>query len=126
MSIIKNDRFQDRRAAADTARKALIARFKNRPASDSPEMLEKKAERARIKQAREMRKSEREQAKRAEAERAERDRIAQAMAAEAAAAAVRLAKEESEQALANQVLQYEAERKSKRDARYAARKARQG
>ncbi len=103
----------------------MIAKFKARPASDSPEMLAKQAERARIVAEREKRAAEREQAKRDEAERIERERIAQAAALEEAAEAARRAKEEGDQALRQQMLDYEANLKSKRDARYAARKARQ-
>ncbi len=125
MSFIKNNSFQDRRAAAAAAKKELLAKFAARPAADSPEMLAKQAERARIAAEREKRAAERERAKRAEAERLERERIAQVAAEEAAAEAARRAKEESDQALVKQLLDYEAELKSKRDARYAARKMRQ-
>lgn len=121
---IRDNSFHDRRAAANTARDALIAKFKARPASDSPEILARKAERARIVAEREKRTAEREQAKRDEAERAQRDQIAQAAALEEAANAAQRAKEESAQTLRKQMLEYEAALKSKRDARYAARKAR--
>ncbi len=87
-------------------------------------MLAKQAERARITAEREKRAAEREQAKREEAERREQERAAQAAAEEEAANAAKRAKEENDQALIKQMLEYEAELKSKRDARYAARKAR--
>lgn len=121
---MKNQSFQDRRAAAEAAKSALLEKFKARPASDSPEMLAKQAERARITAEREKRAAEREQAKREEAERREQERAAQAAAEEEAANAAKRAKEENDQALIKQMLEYEAELKSKRDARYAARKAR--
>lgn len=120
----KNNSFQDRVAASNAAKETLIAKFKARPASDSPEMVAKQAERMRIVAEREKRTAEREQVKREEAERIEREQIAQAAAVEEAAAAARLAKEEGDQALRKQMLDYEASLKSKRDARYAARKAR--
>ncbi|MHB2263986.1 DUF6481 family protein [Aliihoeflea sp. PC F10.4] len=124
MSNVKNTSFQDRRAASDAAKSALVAKFKARPAADSPEMLAKQAERATIAAERLRRKEERDQAKREEAERVEQQRLAEAAAAEEAAGAARRAKEEADNALIKQMLDYEAEMKSKRDARYAARKAR--
>lgn len=122
---ITNNNYQDRLAASNAAREALIAKFKARPANDSPEMLAKQAERARIAADREQRKAERQQAKREEAERIEREQVAQAAAAEEAVNEARRAKEESDKALVKQMMEYEAHLKSKRDARYAARKARQ-
>ncbi len=124
LSISKHQNFQDRRAAADAAKKQLLEKFKARPASDSPEMLAKQAERARIAAEREKRAAEREQARREKAERLQREEEARKAAAEEAANADRLAKEEADKARIEQVMQYEAERKAARDARYAARKAR--
>lgn len=124
LSISKHQNFQDRRAAADAAKKQLLEKFKARPAPDSPEMLAKQAERARIAAEREKRTAEREQAKREKAERLKREEEDREVAAEAAANADRLAREEAERARIEQVMQYEMERKAARDARYAARKAR--
>jgi Family of unknown function (DUF6481) len=92
--------FSDRQATAADARKALLDKFKNRPAEDDPEVLARKAERSVILRARE----EREAAKakvRAEAEairavaRAEQDAkdAAERAAREAQEAAVRAARE---------------------------------
>jgi len=111
-------------AAADAAKKELLEKFKTRPAPDSPEMLAKQAERARIAAEREQRAAEREKAKREKAERQKREEAERLAAAELAANADRLAKEEADKARIEQVMQYEAERKAARDARYAARKAR--
>lgn len=124
MSISKHQNFQDRRAAADAAKKELLEKFKARPAADSPEMLAKQAERARVAAEREKRAAEREQEKREKAERLEREEAARLAAAEEAANAERLAREEADKARIEQVMQYEMERKAARDARYAARKAR--
>jgi hypothetical protein len=107
---LKNESLEDRLAASKAAKQELLAKFKARPAADSPEMLAKQAERARIAEERDRRAAEQQEA------------IA---AAEAAAEAERIAKEEEDRAMVQQLLDYEAELKKKRDARYAARKARQ-
>jgi len=89
--------FADRQEAATEARKALLEKFKNRPAEDSPELVAKKAERAAILRARE----EREAAK-AATRAAEQARLAQIKAEldakEAAERAAREAQIEAERA----------------------------
>lgn len=81
--------FSDRQTAATEARKALLEKFKNRPAEDSPEVVARKLERAAILKARE----ERESAK-AIARAAEQARLAQIKAElEAKEAAERAARE---------------------------------
>lgn len=125
--------FNERRDAAATAKKALLEKFKARPPADDPAVIARQEERKRILEAREIREREREIARqerlaREAAERAERERIAE----EGRKAAEETARIEAEQReveererLANE-LALEAEKKAKRDARYAARKARSG
>jgi hypothetical protein len=122
---LKNESLEDRLAASKAAKQELLAKFKARPAAGSPEMLAKQAERARIAEERDRRAAERKEQKRIEAERLKREQQEAIAAAEAAAEAERIAKEEEDRAMVQQLLDYEAELKKKRDARYAARKARQ-
>jgi hypothetical protein len=108
----------DRLSASAAARKALIEGFKAK--RDDPEMLARRAALKEISEAREIRRSQRQAAQEAEAAR---------LAEEAAAAAEeQKAREEEERRLAHEAkvnaATLEAERKAKRDARYAARKAR--
>ncbi|MET0941511.1 MAG: DUF6481 family protein [Mesorhizobium sp.] len=133
MAIYREKDVFERRNAASEAKKALLAKFNSRPSDDDPAVLARKAERKAILEARAIREAEKEKLKqerlaREAAERAKR---------EAAAEAARLAAEEAARAEANQreaeeteriasLLTDEAERKAKRDARYAARKARVG
>ncbi|MGQ4274821.1 DUF6481 family protein [Terrihabitans sp. B22-R8] len=129
------DTFADRQSAAAEARKALLDKFKKRPTEDDPEMQKKLAERRAVAEAREKREAEK-AAKRAEEqrlieeqrarERAEREAQLELerQAAEEAAAAEAKAKESSLASMAARVMADEATLKAKRDARYAARKAR--
>ena len=123
----------ERRAAANEAKKALLDRFKARPAADDPEVLARQAERKTILEAREQRNKEKEQLrqeklKRDAEERARLEAIAEAerkAAEELAREAARLREiEENERAAT--MLAEEAAKKAKRDARYAARKSRSG
>jgi hypothetical protein len=125
LTKLKNESLEDRLAASKAAKQEMLAKFKARPASDSPEMLAKQAERARIAEERDRRTAERKEQKRIEAERLKREEQEAIAAAEQAAEAERIAKEEEDRAMVQQLLDYEAELKKKRDARYAARKARQ-
>ncbi|MGI3779086.1 MAG: DUF6481 family protein [Janthinobacterium lividum] len=120
MSAFKGAGFNDRRDAAANAKKALLEKFKSRPAADDPAILQKQAEMKAIADAREVRAAERAKLKEADLVR---------LRAEEEAALVekaRLAAEAEEQRLA--ALEREeaikAERKAARDAKYAARKAR--
>lgn len=122
---MKNQTLAERLATSNAAKKDLLAKFKARPAIDSPEVLARQSERARISRERAERAAEREQEKREEAERLERIKLEERAEAEAASKAAMVAKEESDRAMVKQLLDYEAELKSKRDARYAARKQRQ-
>lgn len=125
MPPMKNQSLADRLATSNAAKQELLAKFKARPAADSPEVLARQSERARIARERAERAAEREQERREEAERLERLQLEERAEAEAASKAAALAKEESDRAMVKQLLDYEADLKSKRDARYAARKQRQ-
>jgi hypothetical protein len=117
---LKGSTFEDRRAAAAEAKKALVERFKARPPADDPEVLARAAERKAIQEAREIRQGERARQKALEEEARLREDEAR-KAAEAKAA------EEAEAKAAEQAARDEAiraERKAARDAKYAARKAR--
>jgi hypothetical protein len=121
----------ERRNAASEAKRALLERFKARPDPDDPDVLARRAERQAILEAREQRNREKERLRkereaieaaeraRREAEEAERRRIE----AERLAAEARQREQEEVERIATE-LALDAERKAKRDARYAARKAR--
>jgi hypothetical protein len=119
MKGFKEKTFADRLQEAANARKAALERFRARPAPDDPEVIKRREERMRIAQAREEREAARRTQKEAEAAvRAERE------------AAERVEREARERREAIEKLIRDAadatERKAARDARYAARKARQG
>ncbi len=116
----RGDKFNDRKEAAEQARKALLEKFRSRPAPDDPAMLAAQAQRKAIAEARAVRQAEREVIKAAEARRlAEEEEARQAELA-------RLAAEEAARVTAEKAAQRAllAEQKAARDARYAARKAR--
>ena len=104
--------FSDRQKAAQEARKNLLNKFKSQPGLDDPAVAARRAEREALAAKRAEAKAAR------EAEKAEQKRIAEEAAA---AEAARIARE-AEEAIAKQA-EVEAEQKAKRDARYAARKA---
>ncbi|TIU30411.1 MAG: hypothetical protein E5W38_18945 [Mesorhizobium sp.] len=89
MAIYREKDIFERRNAANEAKKALLERFKAKPAADDPAVLARQAERKAILEARAIREAEK----------------------------ARLKQEK---------LAREAAEKAKRDARYAARKARVG
>ena len=138
MSASRNTTLSDRLSTAAAAKQALLEKFKNRPAEDDPAEIERRAERARIAEARAARIAEKEALKKAEednraAERAQKE--AERLAAEAAIEAERLAAEQAiadekaareaaKSALIKQVVVDAAAQKAARDARYANRKAR--
>ena len=133
MAIYREKDIFERRNAANEAKKALLERFKAKPAADDPAVLARQAERKAILAAREIREAEKARLKqeklaREAAERAEREAAAEAarIAAEEAAAAEAKIREAEETERISRLLSDEAERKAKRDARYAARKARVG
>lgn len=125
MATYKERNFADRRQSADEAKKALLEKFKARPAADDPAVQARAAERKAIAEAREKRETERREQKRLKAEQEARERTEREQAAELAARTEAQAKEQAEQDMVARLLADEAERKAKRDARYAARKARQ-
>ena len=133
MAIYRDKDIFERRNAANEAKKALLERFKAKPAADDPAVLARQAERKAILEARAVREAEKARLKQ---ERLARE-AAEKAAREAAAEAARLEAEEKareEAALRDaeeneriaRVLADEDERKAKRDARYAARKSRVG
>ncbi|MBV9704191.1 MAG: hypothetical protein JO163_15785, partial [Methylobacteriaceae bacterium] len=67
MSSFNGQNFQDRQAAAASARKEQLAKFLARPAPDDPAVLERQAKRQAVLEARTIRTAERE-ARRAAAE----------------------------------------------------------
>ncbi|MDX8458217.1 DUF6481 family protein [Mesorhizobium humile] len=133
MAIYREKDIFERRNAANEAKKALLERFKAKPAADDPAVLAKQAERKAILEARAIREAEKARLKqeklaREAAEKAEREAAAEAarIAAEEAAQAEAKIREAEENERISRLLSDEAERKAKRDARYAARKARVG
>ena len=133
MAIYREKDIFERRNAANEAKKALLERFKAKPAADDPVVLARQAERKAILEARAIRDAEKARLKqeklaREAAEKAEREAIAEAarLAAEAAAAEEARRREADEAERIALELADEAARKAKRDARYAARKARVG
>ncbi|MBV8916398.1 MAG: hypothetical protein JOZ05_25595 [Acetobacteraceae bacterium] len=117
MAAFKGSTFKDRAETAAAAKKALLEAFKTRPAPDDPGLLARQAARRAIVEAREAREAERRRLKEEEAARLRSEEEARRQA-EAEEAANRAA----EQAARDE--QIRAERKAIRDARYAARKAR--
>ena len=113
MSGFKEPGFADRQKAAQQAKKDLLNKFRAQPGLDDPEVAKRRAEREAVAVRREQAKRERETVK---AEQKRREEEA------AAAEAARVAREQEEAAA--QLAVAEADQKAKRDARYAARKAR--
>ncbi|MBZ9742754.1 MULTISPECIES: DUF6481 family protein [unclassified Mesorhizobium] len=133
MAIYREKDIFERRNAATEAKKALLERFKSKPAADDPAVLARQAERKAILAAREIREAEKAKLKqeklaREAAEKAQREAAAEAarIAAEEAAEAEAKVREAEETERIARLLADEAERKAKRDARYAARKQRTG
>lgn len=135
MSAFKGASFQDRQKSTAEAKKALLEKFKARPAADDPDVVARETQRREIVAAREARAAERDARLRAEA-----DELARQEAEKHAALQARLkAEEEAREAVsavdaAQRELDAEAavqakallelEKKAERDARYAARKGR--
>jgi len=133
LAIYREKDIFERRNAANEAKKALLERFKSKPAADDPAVQARQAERKAILEARAIREAEKARLKqeklaREAAEKAEREALAEAarLAAEAAAAEEAKRREAEEAERIAFELADEASRKAKRDARYAARKARVG
>ncbi len=133
MAIYREKDIFERRNAANEAKKALLERFKARPAADDPAVVARQAERKAILEARAIREAEKarlrqEKLEREAKERAEREAAAEAarLAAEQVAAEEARLKDAEENERIARLLADEAARKAKRDARYAARKQRVG
>jgi|SRR5262245_33052816 uncharacterized protein DUF6481 len=119
MKGFKEKTFADRLQEAADARRAALERFRARPALDDPEVIRRREERLRIAQARAEREAARKAQKEAEAAvRAEQEAI------ERAEREARERREAIEKVIRDAA--DAAERKAARDARYAARKSRQG
>jgi hypothetical protein len=133
LAIYRDQTFAERLDSANAAKKALLERFRSRPAADDPEVLARQAERKAILEAREKREAEKAQLKQERLAREAEERARRAAEEEAArikaeaeaAEQARLAAIEEEERL-SALLALEAAAKAKRDARYAARKARTG
>ncbi|MBB4196583.1 hypothetical protein CCR94_00775 [Rhodoblastus sphagnicola] len=124
MPAFKGASFQDRQKSTAEAKKALLEKFKARPAADDPAVVAREAERREIVAAREARAIERARQK-AEDQAALEVRLKAAEAAreaESLAEAERLRLEAEAAIQAKELL--EIEKKAERDARYAARKGR--
>ena len=118
MNNLKDQKLDERLKRAAEAKRAILEKFKARPADDDPEVIKRKQERAAIAAAREAREAEKRKIKEAEAaERAERE------AAEKVARIEREKREAIERVIREAA--EASERKAERDRRYAARKARQ-
>ncbi|TIR93541.1 MAG: hypothetical protein E5X13_29025, partial [Mesorhizobium sp.] len=122
MAIYREKDIFERRNAANEAKKALLERFKSKPAADDPAVLARQAERKAILEARAIREAEKARLKqeklaREAAEKAEREAVAEAarIAAEEAAAAEAKIREAEETERIARLLAEEAERKAKRD-----------
>ncbi|MGP2491001.1 DUF6481 family protein [Mesorhizobium sp. PUT5] len=133
MAIYREKDIFERRNAANEAKKALLERFKARPAADDPQVLARQAERKAILEARAVREAEKQRLRqeklaREAAERAVREAAEAAARLEAETKAAEEAKirEAEENERISRLLADEAARKAKRDARYAARKSRVG
>lgn len=132
MASFKEQSFAERRAAAEEARKAKLEAFKARPGKDDPKVQERIRERQATLKAREERAAERERLRlialaeqEAEDARQAAIREQERIAAEEAKIAEEAARKAEKLKDAARVIADEAERKAARDARYAARKARQ-
>jgi hypothetical protein len=117
MSGYTDKNFNDRLGAAALAKKATLDKFRARPAADDPVVVERRAARQAVSDARTARMAEREAERIAQEAREAAERNEREMAEQE-----RFAQEATERAEREAAL--EAERKAARDARYAARKAR--
>ena len=114
---MKQKDFGERLQASQSARQAMMAKFRQRPGPDDPAVSERRLARAAVSAAREGRLADRETKRLAEE--AELATVREAQAADQVAQERRAAVEKE----ANDA-RLETERKAARDARYAARKAR--
>jgi Family of unknown function (DUF6481) len=113
----KGPKLEDRLVAAAKAREAMLARYKAGTDATDPEIAARRAEKAKADQEREARRAVQEAEKAVRRAEDEARRAAEAEAAKLAAVAEQAAREAAEEENRRQ-------QKEKRDARYAARKAR--
>jgi hypothetical protein len=119
MRDLKQTGFTDRLTAQQDAKKALLARFKPKPAAPDPEFEKLQEKRAAEKEAlRQQRELEKAEVRRQKAD-AEAARLAASHEAQEAIEAEKRAARKERKQLSKE------EQKAARDARYAARKARQ-
>ena len=111
----KDDSFGSRIADKAKARQAIQERIKSRPGPGDPEFEKIRVEREAIAVARELRLTERKAAKEEKLAREKAEREAHELAV----------KEEADR-IADEAVAIQADQKTARDARYAARKARKG
>ena len=118
---MKYKSFGELLSASKNAKQAMTTKFWRRPGVDDPATVERRAASVALSEAREARRAQREASRRAEDARI----AAEQKAHEAAVAAQRAAQEEGAAAekAANEA-KLEIQRKTARDVRYAARKAR--
>jgi hypothetical protein len=114
----------DRRAAAATAKKAALERFRAQPGADDPSVAQRDKARRAVTEARGLRAEERVAAKLAREVQLAEQKVRDAVLAKQAAqeSKERAAREKRE--IADREVALNAERKVERDARYAARKSR--
>jgi len=124
MPRFKDHNVTERLATANSAKQKLLERFKAQPGDDDPAVIERRAKRLAISQAREARIAEREAAKIAKQEREAAEK--KAREEEEARLAIEQAEQEAieRRAEADRAVALLAEQKAARDARYAARKSR--
>ena len=130
MSIFKADDFNERRKAAAAAAAAKLEKFRAKTGTDDPAALARAAARKAVSEARAIREAGKESLRQEKLAQEAQEKAAreagQAAAREAAAAAKvadEIALKAKQNELASRVMLDEADRKVKRDARYAARKA---
>jgi hypothetical protein len=116
MAFAKRNDFNDRRETAQSAKQAMLERFKARPPADDPELLAKQAERAAVAEARQKRRAEREAIRKAEEERIAAEKLATELAE------LQRKEEDARRRAEAEALQ-DAARKAQRDLRYATRKS---
>ena len=120
MAIFKNANFDERRNAAEAAKKAKLEKFRASTAQINERAAERQATRQEIVAARDVRAAEREAARLANEARSAEDQAAREIVLKAEQAEHdAITAEQAEREVASG-----AERKAARDARYAARKAR--
>jgi Family of unknown function (DUF6481) len=117
MRRYKDDELADRLKKAASARSAILEKFRSKPSADEPAEIERRAARQKMSEARDLRAAERRTARLAEETREAAARADR----KALEGAQRIAREQQD-AIGEEL--HRAGQKAKRDARYAARKAR--